>query len=102
MKKGLIIILIVSLTCIISACGNNVQTNMNEEIERNDMSYKLTRARYDGDIEKIYDYTPNVFLSDELKIPKKMIQITAGHTNRLKRVEINKIVALNWDKNKNA
>ena len=31
-----------------------------------------------------------------------MIQITAGHTNRLKRVEINKVIDLNWDKNKNA
>lgn len=40
------------------------------------------------------------FLSDELKIPKKMIQITAGHTNRLKRVEIAKSIDLPWINNK--
>ena len=40
------------------------------------------------------------FLSDELKIPKKMIQITADHTNRLKRVEIAKSIDLPWINNK--
>lgn len=40
------------------------------------------------------------FLSNELKIPKKMIQITAGHTNRLKRVEIAKSIDLPWINNK--
>lgn len=40
------------------------------------------------------------FLSEELKIPKKMIQITAGHTNRLKRVEIAKRIDLPWSNNK--
>lgn len=38
------------------------------------------------------------FLSDELRIPKKMIQITAGHTNRLKRVEIEKEIIVPWEK----
>ena len=38
------------------------------------------------------------FLSDELHIPKKMIQITAGHTNRLKRVEITQEVSIPWEK----
>ncbi len=38
------------------------------------------------------------FLSDELHIPKKMIQITAGHTNRLKRVEIAQEVSIPWEK----
>lgn len=40
------------------------------------------------------------FLSDEFNIPKKMIQITAGHTNRLKRVEIAKSIDLPWINNK--
>ena len=38
------------------------------------------------------------FLSDELHVPKKQIQITAGHTNRLKRVEIAQEVVLPWAK----
>ena len=38
------------------------------------------------------------FLSDELHIPKKMIQITAGHTKRLKRVEIAQEVMIPWEK----
>ena len=38
------------------------------------------------------------FLSDELNVPKKMIQITAGHTNRLKRVEIAQKVDIPWEK----
>ena len=38
------------------------------------------------------------FLADELNIPKKMIQITAGHTNRLKRVEIGKEITIPWKK----
>ena len=42
------------------------------------------------------------FLAEELNIPKKMIQITAGHTNRLKRVEISKSIELPWINNKNA
>ena len=42
------------------------------------------------------------FLAEELDIPKKMIQITAGHTNRLKRVEISKSIELPWTNNKNA
>ena len=38
------------------------------------------------------------FLADELNTPKKMIQITAGHTNRLKRVEIGKEITIPWKK----
>ena len=38
------------------------------------------------------------FLSDELHVPKKIIQITAGHTNRLKRVKINQEVIIPWAK----
>ncbi len=42
------------------------------------------------------------FLSEELNIPKKMIQITAGHTNRLKRVEIEKEIVIPWEKVKSS
>lgn len=38
------------------------------------------------------------FLSNELEIPKKTIQITAGHSNRLKRVEIEKEIFIPWKK----
>ena len=38
------------------------------------------------------------FLSSELHIPKKIMQITAGHTNRLKRVEIDQRVVIPWEK----
>lgn len=42
------------------------------------------------------------FLSEELKVPKKLIQITAGHTNRLKRVEIEKEIVIPWEKVKSS
>ncbi len=67
MKKGLIIAVVVSLVGLLSACGNNIFNEREDYIEREKMVYDLSRARYDGKKEKIYQLTPNVFLSDELK-----------------------------------
>ena len=67
MKKRLSIIVIVSLIMILSACEKSVDTGRTDYLGMTDISILLSRARYDGDIDKIYEYTPNVFLSDELK-----------------------------------
>ena len=67
MKRGLIIFLIVSLSMVLSACKMNHNKQTQEDFNRNDMAHILSRARYDGDMDKIYECTPNIFLSDELK-----------------------------------
>ena len=67
MKKRLITCLIVSLIGLLSSCNNSNSINKNDELARNDMSYMLTRARYDGDRDKMDECTPDIFLSDELK-----------------------------------
>ena len=59
--------MLVSFIGILSACGNNMVNDREDKTERENMAYKLSRARYDGDEEKIYEYTPNVFPSDEFK-----------------------------------
>ena len=66
MKKRFALVLFVLCVCL-SAC------NKYEDIERANkdsmynMVYSITRARYDKDIDEVYKYVPDIFISKEMK-----------------------------------